>query len=116
MSFDLRSPLPDDGAVALSAVLREVRAMDAEVASAEARRVRALARAGHLALDATAGLRASSRAAEMALREVASEIAAAECVSDRSVQGQIGWSMTLTDDFPVTLDAWEAGEIGRAHV
>ena len=116
MSFDLRSPLPDDGAVALSAVLREVRAMDAEVASAEARRVRALARAGHLALDATAGLRASSRAAEMALREVASEIAAAECVSDRSVQGQIGWSMTLTDDFPVTLDAWEAGALSRAHV
>jgi len=90
--------------------------MDAEVASAEARRVRALARAGHLALDATAGLRASSRAAEMALREVASEIAAAECVSDRSVQGQIGWSMTLTDDFPVTLDAWEAGALSRAHV
>ncbi|MBN9213035.1 MAG: DUF222 domain-containing protein, partial [Microbacterium sp.] len=116
MSFDSRSPLPDDGAVALSAVLVEVRGVDAEVASAEARRVRALARAGHLALDASAGLRAVSRAAEMALREVASEIAAASHLSDRAVQGQIGQAMTLTDDFPVTLDAWEAGALAHAHV
>ena len=116
MSFDSRSPLPDDGAVALSAVLVEVRGVDAEVASAEARRVRALARAGHLALDASAGLRAVSRAAEMALREVASEIAAASHLSDRAVQGQIGQAMTLADDFPVTLDAWEAGALTGAHV
>ncbi|ODT42307.1 MAG: hypothetical protein ABS60_01050, partial [Microbacterium sp. SCN 71-17] len=116
MSFDSRSPFPDDGAVALSSVLVEVRAVDTEVASAEARRVRALARAGHLALDATAGLRASARAAEMALREVASEIAAASHLSDRAVQGQIGQAMTLADDFPVTLDAWEAGALTGAHV
>lgn len=116
MIFETPPPAPDDGAGALSSVLAEVRGVDAELASAEARRVRVLARAGHLAVDATAGLRASSRAAEMALREVASEIAAAECVSDRSVQGQIGRAMTLVDDFPVTLDAWEAGALSRAHV
>ena len=90
--------------------------MDAELASAEARRVRALARAGHLALDASAGVRASAKAAEMALREVASEIAAASSLSDRSVQAQVGRAMTLADDFPVTLDAWEAGALTRAHV
>ncbi|SIS00957.1 HNH endonuclease signature motif containing protein [Microbacterium sp. RURRCA19A] len=116
MSFDSRPPLPDDGAVALSVVLAEVRGVDAEVASAEARRVRTLARAGHLALEASAGLQASSRAAEMALREVSSEIAAASHLSDRAVQGQIGRAMTLADDFPVTLDAWEAGALSRAHV
>jgi hypothetical protein len=115
MTFEPSPPSPNDGAAALSSVLAEVRAVDAEVASAEARRVRALARAGHLALDAAAGLRASSKAAEMALREVASEIAAAECVSDRSVQAQISRAMTLADDFPVTLDAWEAGVLTRAH-
>lgn len=116
MTFEPPPPSPDDGAAALSSVLAEVRGVDAEVASAEARRVRALARAGHLALDAASGVRASSKAAEMALREVASEIAAAECVSDRSVQAQIGHAMTLADDFPVTLDAWEAGVLTRAHV
>ncbi|WP_230009627.1 DUF222 domain-containing protein, partial [Microbacterium sp. Bi128] len=116
MTFETPPPPPDDGAAALSSVLAEVRGVDAEVASAEARRTRALARAGHLALDATAGMRTSSKAAEMALREVASEIAAAECVSDRSVQAQIGRAMTLADGFPLTLDAWEAGALSRAHV
>ncbi|WP_341210515.1 DUF222 domain-containing protein [uncultured Microbacterium sp.] len=116
MTFDPSPTPPDDGASALSSVLVEVRGVDAEVASAEARRVRALARAGHLALDASAGVRASSRAAEMAVREVASEIAAASHLSDRSVQAQIGRAMTLADDFPVTLDAWEAGVLSRAHV
>ena len=116
MTFEAPPPPPDDGAAALSSVLAEVRGVDAEVASAEARRVRALARAGHLALDATAGLRASSRRAEMALREVASEIAAASCLTDRAVQAQIGRAMTLADDFPATLDAWEAGALSRAHV
>ncbi len=116
MTFKPPPPLPDDGVNALSSVLAEVRGVDAEVASAEARRTRALARAGHLALDARAGLRASSKAAEMALREVASEIAAASNLSDRSVQAQIGRAMTLTDHFPVTLDAWEAGALTRAHV
>ncbi|MBT9608022.1 HNH endonuclease signature motif containing protein [Microbacterium sp.] len=116
MTFETPPPLPDDGAAALSSVLAEVRGVDADLASAEARRTRALARAGHLALDATVGMRTSSKAAEMALREVASEIAAAACVSDRSVQAQIGRAMTLADDFPVTLDAWEAGALSRAHV
>lgn len=116
MTFETPPPPPDDGAAALSSVVAEVRGVDAELASAEARRVRALARAGHLAMDVTAGLRASSKAAEMALREVASEIAAAAAVSDRSVQAQIGRAMTLADDFPVTLDAWEAGALSRAHV
>jgi hypothetical protein len=116
MSFEPPPSAPDDGAAALWSVLAEVCGVDAEVASAEARRMRALARAGHFALDTMAGLRASSKAAEMALREVASEIAAAECVSDRSVQGQIGRAMTLADDFPATLDAWEAGALTWAHV
>ena len=116
MTLDSPSTPPDDSAAALSSVLVEVRAVDAEVASAEARRVRALARAGHLALDSSAGVRASSRVAEMAVREVASEIAAASRLSDRSVQAQIGRAMTLADDFPVTLDAWEAGAVSRAHV
>lgn len=97
-------------------MLAEVRERDADLASAEARRTRALARAGHLALDVTARVGTSSKTAEMALREVASEIAAAASVSDRSVQAQIGRAMTLADDFPVTLDAWEAGAVSRAHV
>ncbi|MCC4249780.1 MULTISPECIES: HNH endonuclease [Microbacterium] len=107
---------PHGGHDDLSSVLSEVLAADAGVAAAEARRVRALARAGHLAFDAMAAQRASSKAAEMALREVASEIAAAEHLSDRSVQAQIGRAVELVDHFPVTLAAWQAGALSREHV
>lgn len=109
-------PAPHGGHDDLSSVLSEVLEADAELAAAEARRVRALARAGHLAFDAMAAQRASSRAAEIALREVASEIAAAEHLSDRSLQAQIGRAVELVDDYPVTLAAWEAGALSRAHV
>ncbi|MDT0116385.1 DUF222 domain-containing protein [Microbacterium sp. PRF11] len=116
MSFPTPPPLPPGGADPLAVVLGEVLDADAVLSTAEARKTRALARAGRLALDVMAGQRASSRAAEMALREVASEIAAAGCVSDRSVQAQIGKALTLVDHFPATVDAWEAGALSRAHV
>ncbi|MDT0116994.1 DUF222 domain-containing protein [Microbacterium sp. PRF11] len=116
MSFPTPSPPPPGGSDPLAVVLREVLDADAALSAAEARKTRALARAGRLALDVMAGQRASSRAAEMALREVASEIAAAQCLSDRSVQAQIGKALTLVDHFPATVDAWEAGALSRAHV
>ncbi len=106
---------PDGPARPLSAVLDEVVRTGKTLAAAEAARTRALAEAGHLALDVMAGQRATSRAAEMALREVASELAAAEGLSDRSVQRQIARAMTVVDDYPATLSAWEAGEISRTH-
>ncbi|WP_264632356.1 HNH endonuclease signature motif containing protein, partial [Microbacterium hydrothermale] len=62
-----------------------------------------------------AGQRPTSRAAELALREVASELAAAENSSDRSMQRQITRAMTLVDDYPATLAAWESGQISRTH-
>lgn len=107
---------PKGGPKALSAVLDEVLRTGADLAAAEVRRTRALAEAGHLALDITADRPASSRAAEMALREVASELAAAENLSDRAVQAQIGRAMVLVDDYPGTLAAWEQGVLSRAHV
>ncbi|MDT0117430.1 DUF222 domain-containing protein [Microbacterium sp. PRF11] len=116
MSFSIPSPPPPDGSDPLAVVLGEVLEADAALAAAEARKTRALARAGRLALDVMAGQRASSRAADMALREVASEIAAAGCLSDRSVQAQIAKALTLVDRFPATVDAWEAGALSRAHV
>ncbi|MEV7828260.1 HNH endonuclease signature motif containing protein [Microbacterium enclense] len=96
---------PKGGPAALTAVLDDVLATGA-----------ALAAAGHLALEVMADQRATARAAELALREVASEIAAAENLSDRTVQTQIGRAMTLVDHYPHTLAAWEAGALTRAHV
>ncbi|KTR93922.1 hypothetical protein NS220_10790, partial [Microbacterium testaceum] len=116
MFMEASSTPPGPGPRALSAVLAEVLRTGAAVAAAEAARTRALAEAGHLALDVMAERPSSSRVAEMALREVASEIAAAEHCSDRTVQTQITRAMTLVDDYPGTLTAWEEGAITRAHV
>jgi len=116
MFMEASSTPPGPGPRALSAVLAEVLRTGAAVAAAEVARARALAEAGHLALDVMAERPASSRAAEMALREVASELAAAENSSDRSVQTQITRAMTLVDDYPATLTAWEHGALTRAHV
>ena len=107
---------PKGSTAALSAVLDDVLATGAALAAADVARTRALAAAGHLALDVMADQRATARASELALREVASEIAAAENLSDRTVQTHIQRAMTLVDDYPNTLAAWEAGAITRAHV
>ena len=116
MSPDSSPAAPMGGPPALRAVLDEVLRTGAALASVEVARTRALAAAGHLALDVIADRSTARRASEMALREVASELAAAENLSDRSVQAQIGRAMTLVDDYPQTLAAWEAGAISRAHV
>lgn len=97
-------------------MLDDVLRAGAVLAAAEVARTRALAAAGHLALDVMADRRTHVRASEMALREVASELAAAENLSDRGMQSQIDRAMTLVDDYPQTLAAWEGGAITRAHV
>lgn len=100
----------------LSDVVDEVRAADAAVAAAEARRVRALARAGRLAVEAITRQRASVRESDMVMREVASEIAAASRSSDRTMQRHIDDALTLVEHFPATVSAWEDGALSRLHV
>lgn len=116
MQSPASSPEPDHGAPALASVVTDVLDLDAAMASVEARRVRALARAGRLAIRGRAGRPASSREADLALREVASEIGAAEHLSDRTVQAQIRHAMLIAESFPATLDAWQSGALARAHV
>ncbi len=53
---------------------------------------------------------------QLPIREIAAEIGAALRVSDRTVQRQLDQAWTLTEQFPATLDALTAGDIGRAHV
>lgn len=100
----------------LARLVEEVVAADAAVASAEAARVRTLAAAGRFALDAAASERSSVRASEMAMREVASELAAACRLSDRTVQREIDDALALVDSFPATMAAWESGVLSRRYV
>lgn len=105
------------GSLSHLAMVRDaVVSAEAAVAAAEVARVRALAAAGRFALESAASARASVRASDMAMREVASEIAAACRQSDRTVQREISEAMTLVECFPATVAGWEAGQLSRRHV
>jgi len=116
----MHSPTPDPaesaGSSVREALVAEALAADAALAAAEARRTRAYAALGQYGLTRAAEQRASVRASDMAMREIASEVAAMKHLSDRTVQTHIGRALQLVDDYPTVVDAWEAGALTRAHV
>ncbi|SDH91696.1 HNH endonuclease signature motif containing protein [Agrococcus jejuensis] len=94
--------------------LSQLTAVDAGMQALEAHRLRLLASLGHLAVERSGG-RSSERIA-MEMRVVAAEIGLQARVSDRTVERQIGDAMTLVDSWPVLLEAFAEGRIGRGHV
>ncbi|TQJ30688.1 HNH endonuclease signature motif containing protein [Microbacterium sp. SLBN-146] len=106
----------DGDTAILAEVVSEVEKTQAVIAAAQAAQTRALARAGEVARRQAARSHASVRVHDMALRGIAAEVAGVLRVTDRSVQRQIGDATTLVEDYPQTLDAWEAGAITRGHV
>ncbi|MFB8386437.1 DUF222 domain-containing protein [Microbacterium sp. NPDC055910] len=108
--------LSDADSAKLAEIVAEVEKTQAVIAAAQAAQTRALARAGHLARTQSARSRASVREHDMVLRSIAAEVAGVLRLTDRSVQRQIGDATELVEDYPATLQTWEAGEITRAHV
>ena len=100
----------------LTAIVAAVQQADAALAAAEASRVRALARAGELAREVSAGKPSRVREHDMALRSIAATIGVPARVSDRSMQRQIGDASRLAERYPGTLEARGLGEITRQHV
>ncbi len=105
---------------ALDALVTELEDAHRAVAEAQAREARLFAAALDLALERAAeqhaaGLRRRSRA-DLPLREVAAEIAAAFRLSDRAVQRRMGEASTTVTDYPDVLASWEHGKIDAAHV
>lgn len=110
----------DVGWRALDELITELEDAHRAVAQAQAREARLFAAALDLALQRaaeqrTAGLRRRSQA-DLPLREVAAEIAAALRLSDRAVQRRMGEASTTVTDYPDVLTAWERGSIDQAHV
>ncbi|SDH28555.1 HNH endonuclease signature motif containing protein [Agrococcus jejuensis] len=105
-------------AAALDAIqanaLSQLAAVDAGMQAFEAHRFRLLASLGHLAIERSGG-RSSERIA-MEMRAVAAEIGLQSRVADVTVERQIGDAMTLVETWPVVLDAFADGRIGRGHV
>ncbi|WP_186329270.1 HNH endonuclease signature motif containing protein [Agrococcus jejuensis] len=118
MAQGLESIRQGPDAAALEAIqanaLSQLAAIRAGRQALEAHETRVLAALGHLALH-RAG-RSSSERSTMEMRAVAAEIGAQSRVSDRTVERQIGDAMTLVDTWPVLLDAFAQGRIGRGHV
>jgi hypothetical protein len=53
---------------------------------------------------------------DWAFRSLTAELAAACRVSARTMQGRLGEAHLLVDNFPATLEAWQAGAIEAGHV
>lgn len=108
--------LGDGGAASLAEIVASIEHTDAVIAAAQAAQTRALAAAGELARQQSAGASRTVREHDMALRAIAAEVAGILRVTDRTVQARIGDAVDLVENFPQTMDAWESGVITRGHV
>ena len=88
-----------------------------EVARAQAAQTALLAEAHEWARQVAASAPgASSRNADLEIRDLAAQLGAALRVSDRTVQTQMDAATSLSELFPATLAAWRDGRIDRRHV
>jgi hypothetical protein len=104
----------DVDALAMLVADAEGAADDARLA--QIREVRVLAAAGALAERQASGASERVKAREMALRGIAAELAGVFVATDRTLQRRIDEARDLVDNYPLTMAAWEAGRIVRAHV
>lgn len=106
--------------VELDALVSDLLEVRREIAAAEARQARILSAAVDLVADRTAALHRRDpgrlAGADLPLREVCAELAAATRMSDRAVQRRMGDAASVVKDYPQVLEAWSAGHIDAGHV
>ncbi|MFS0866896.1 DUF222 domain-containing protein [Microbacterium sp. 179-B 1A2 NHS] len=100
----------------LAGIVADVEAVSREVAAAQIRELRVLARAGQLAEEQAVGSGSRVRVHDMALRSIAAEVGGVMRTTDRTVQRRIDEARTIVEGYPAALGAWEAGRITRGHV
>ncbi|WP_342001767.1 HNH endonuclease [Microbacterium sp. LWH7-1.2] len=94
----------------------ELRAIHADEAALQARKLRLLARAFELAETQKARIPSMrSRERDMPLRSLAAELGLAVRMNDRTMQSHLWDAHRLVTDFPATVDALGSGDISRAH-
>jgi hypothetical protein len=116
MRDKVHATLSDAGINRLAEIVHGVQSVERTAAETDARRRRLLAEAFELAETETAGQPARVKARDMVLRAISAEIGSVLCLSDRSVQRQIGDAAQLVSGYPATLAAYEAGAITKSHV
>ncbi len=110
-------PQYDEWTVSLSALVDDVAAVHRQIATLQAQQAALLSDAVALAVerDTTRSESSRRRNADLGMREVCAELAAALRVSDRSVQMRMSDASTVTSRYPLTLAAWREGRVDAAH-
>ncbi|WP_404445966.1 HNH endonuclease [Microbacterium marinum] len=116
MTSPAESPGSDAFLASLAGLVHGVEGASREIAAGQIREVRLLAAAGALAERMVAGSPARVREGDMVLRSIAAELGGVLRVTDRTTQRRIDEAVTIVQDYPAALDAWEAGRIVRGHV
>jgi hypothetical protein len=101
----------------LDGLVDELLAIAAEEASLEARRISVLARAFAIAEAKKSRVGSKDSALrDLPLRSIASELAVATRVNDRTMQQQIDEAVQVTEYFPRAVRALREGRISRGHL
>ena len=82
----------------------------------QAREVALMADAVELAQAMDHDAAGPASAADIPIRSLAAQIAAAVRASDRTVQKHMSDAVVLVGQFPATFAAWQAGAVSRSHV
>ncbi|MDD7961032.1 HNH endonuclease signature motif containing protein [Microbacterium thalli] len=106
----------DADAAVLAALVADAEGAVDVVRAGQVREVRVLAAAGRLAREQAAGASERVQSHEMALRGIAAELAGVFAATDRTLQRRIDEAQDLVENYPATMEAWEAGRITRGHV
>ncbi|MDD7962977.1 HNH endonuclease signature motif containing protein [Microbacterium thalli] len=106
----------DADVAALAALVADAEGAVDVVRAGQVREVRVLAAAGRLAREQSAGASERVQSHEMALRGIAAELAGVFAATDRTLQRRIDEAQDLVENYPATMEAWEAGRITRGHV
>ncbi|GLJ80039.1 HNH endonuclease signature motif containing protein [Microbacterium imperiale] len=106
----------DADVAALAELVADAERVTDAARAAQIHEVRVLAAAGRLAEQQSAGASERVKAREMALRSIAAELAGVFATTDRTLQRRIDEARDLVENYPATMDAWEAGRITRGHV
>ncbi|MFT4307253.1 MAG: DUF222 domain-containing protein [Microbacterium sp.] len=104
----------------LDALVSELVDARRRIAAAQADETRLLAAAVELMVARAAQLREQpdhhASSADLPLREIAAELAAAIRVSDRTVQRRMGDATVLVGRYPAVYAAWREGRVDAGHV
>ncbi|WP_424448806.1 DUF222 domain-containing protein [Microbacterium arborescens] len=106
----------DGDVAALARLVADAAGIADAARAAQVQEVHLLAAAGRLAESQSVGASEKVKAREMALRGIAAELAGVFVATDRTLQRRIDEARDLVENYPVTMAAWEAGQIVRGHV